>query len=70
MIDLTTYTDEELEGLRQQISEEQERRRFVEVTPGYIERLSRRYQQATGNGGAAVEAAERGSGRREGKGPE
>lgn len=62
-MDLTTYTDDDLDQLRVDVLTEQERRRIAADAPAQIEALSRRYLHATGKADPPVNAAERGVGR-------
>lgn len=42
-IDLTTYTDEDLDNLRTEVLTEQERRQRIASTPGLVADTARRY---------------------------
>lgn len=61
-MDLTTFTDEDLDQQRIDVATEQERRQAVLNLPGQIEELTKRYKKASGKGEPAVEASARGAG--------
>ena len=47
-MDLTTYTDEDLDALRLQVLTEQERRHFIADAPSQAVELAERYAAAIG----------------------
>jgi len=59
-MDLTTLTDEELDQLRIDVLNEQERRQIEATYPAQIEEMSARYKRATGEASPPVDAATRG----------
>lgn len=48
-LDLTTFTDDDLDALRQQVAAERERRDALATIPGMVGDLARRYMDGGGD---------------------